>query len=81
MKVERITEIIPYEETGYPEKFSEAAREFFVRSTDRKQYRLNNIFEFDRAEEVYRKCGEISEYSRSRLALKLGEEKVKELTG
>ena len=79
--IERITEIIPYEETRYPEKFSEAAREFFVRSTDRKQYRLNNIFEFDRAEEVYRKCGEISEYSRSRLVLKLGEEKVKELTG
>jgi pilus assembly protein CpaF len=79
--IERITEIIPYEEKEYSIEFGEAAREFFARRTDRRLYRLNNIIEFDKAKEVYKKCGKLSEYTMSLIRHKLSEEKIREIIG
>ena len=59
--IERITEIIPDEGNKYPEDISEATREYYIRSTDRRQYRLNNIVEFDKSSLSYNVCGNISE--------------------
>ena len=79
--IERITEIIPYRESEYPHDINEATREYYARSTDRKLYKLNNIVEFDKKEEVYIKCNDISEHSWSLIRPVLGNEKADEIAG
>ena len=70
--IERITEIIPVEKTGYPEDLKESCREFFARSTDRSLYRTSNIIEFDREKLEYRLTGDLSGLAKKRIAEKIG---------
>ncbi|MCR5204344.1 MAG: CpaF/VirB11 family protein [Lachnospiraceae bacterium] len=70
--IERITEIIPDEATGYPDDLTGAAKEYFRRSTDRKLYRLKNIIEFDRASMSYKVCSRLSDHTLKKIRNKTG---------
>ena len=63
--IERITEIIPVESSDYPEitsnngtttldGFFNVAREYFIRMTDRKIFKTNDIVVYDNG--AYRAC-------------------------
>ena len=72
--IERITEIVPDEGGRYPEELDEATKEYYSRVTDRKQYRLNNLIEFDKASLSYRFCSDMSDYTKKRLREKIENE-------
>lgn len=78
--IERITEIIPEEKAEYPEEIKEASVEYFRRRTDRHAYETADIIEFDRNTFSYRVCNDISEFTKERLARRLGVDTVLKLS-
>ena len=70
--IERITEIIPDENSDYPLEEKEAQREYFWRMTDRKLYKLKNIIEFDKESLSYKICAPLSRETMEKIHSKTG---------
>lgn len=77
--IERITEIIPEQESEYPCDINSGTLEYYRRQTDRHCYRLNDIIVFDHDRLEYVTVNHISDYTLQRLRQKLKDDEIEML--